>query len=53
MSYDNTSEVTEWASQMKFDTRAISMKNTHHATMSELLIGKNMAWFDLSSKAAA
>lgn len=53
MSYDHTSEVTDWATQMNFDTRGISMKNTHHATMSELLIGKDMSWFDLSSKAAA
>lgn len=53
MSYDHTSEVTNWAIQMNFDTRAISMKHTHHTTMSELLIGKDMSWFDLSSKAAA
>ena len=53
MSYDHTSEVTDWATQMNFDTRAISMKNTHHATMSELLIGKDMSWFDLNSKVAA
>ena len=53
MSYHRTTEVIDWAAQMNFDTRAISMKNTHHATMSELLIGKDMSWFDLSSKAAA
>ena len=34
MSYDNTSEVLELAKQYGFETRAISMKNTHHATRS-------------------
>lgn len=53
MSYDNTDEVTQWATAEGFAVRPISMKNAHHATMSELLIGKNMAWFDRSSAIAA
>lgn len=44
MSYDNTSEVLELAKQYGFETRAISMKNTHHATMDEVIIGKDLAW---------
>ncbi len=26
--------------------RLIPMKNTHHATMEELVIGKNLSWMD-------
>lgn len=44
MSYDNTEEVLELAKTYGFQTRAISMKNTHNATMDEVIIGKNLAW---------
>jgi DNA adenine methylase len=44
MSYDNTAEVVRWASDFNLQVRPISMKNTHHATMDELLISKNFAW---------
>jgi len=44
MSYDNTAEVSELAKQHDFETRAIAMKNTHHAKMTELLIGKDLSW---------
>jgi DNA adenine methylase len=46
MSYDKTDEIEELARQYNFQTRAIAMKNTHHAKMSELLIGKNLAWLN-------
>jgi DNA adenine methylase len=44
MSYDNTVEVAELAKKHGFETRPIAMKNTHHAKMMELLIGKDLSW---------
>jgi DNA adenine methylase len=44
MSYDNTDEVAKLASTFGFATRAIAMKNTHHAKMTELLIGRDLTW---------
>ncbi len=29
-----------------FQMRLIPMTNTHHATMEELVIGKNLSWMD-------
>lgn len=45
MSYDNTVEIAELAKEHGFQTRPIAMKNTHHAKMTELLIGKDLSWF--------
>ena len=44
MTYDNADEVKCMASARAFDTRLIAMKNTHHAEMSELVVGKNLEW---------
>lgn len=44
LTYDNTREVSEWAHEFGFQTRAVTMKNTHHARMTELLIGKDLDW---------
>ena len=44
MSYDNTVEIAQLAKQYGFETRAIAMKNTHHAKMTELLIGRDLSW---------
>jgi len=44
MTYDNADEVCALAGRHGFKTKAISMKNTHHAKMNELLIGKNLDW---------
>ena len=44
MTYDNAEEVCALARQHDFETMAVSMKNTHHAEMNELLIGKNLGW---------
>ena len=44
MTYDNAEEVLELATNHGFSTRLISMMNTHHATMRELIIGHNLAW---------
>ncbi len=44
MTYDHASSVLELAKKFGFQTKAIAMKNTHHAEMSELLIGRNLDW---------
>ena len=44
MTYDNAAEITELASEFRFETRAVAMKNTHHTQMRELLIGRNLDW---------
>lgn len=44
MTYDNAQEVQTMAKKHGFETKAIPMKNTHHAKLNELLIGKNLNW---------
>jgi DNA adenine methylase len=44
MSYDDAPEVRMLARAYGFDIQAVAMKNTHHAKMSELLIGRNLNW---------
>ena len=44
MTYDNAGEVRKMATEYGFETRAIPMKNAHHAKLDELLIGKNLQW---------
>jgi DNA adenine methylase len=44
MSYDNTPEVVSWAKKFGFKTKSIAMKSTHHAKMTELLIGRDLSW---------
>lgn len=44
MTYDNSAEVSSLAKNYGFDTRPVSMKNTHHAKMEELLIGRDLSW---------
>ncbi|QDV77697.1 hypothetical protein [Botrimarina mediterranea] len=44
MTYDNKGPVREMAEAHGFDYMEIAMKNTHHAVMSELLIGRNLDW---------
>lgn len=45
MTYDNAEGVVALAQKRNFAVKAISMKNTHHAEMSELLIGRNLDWY--------
>jgi DNA adenine methylase len=49
MSYDNTPEIQALAKEFHFDTRQVAMKNTHHAKMTELLIGRDLAFLDAAS----
>ena len=51
VTYDHTREIARMADEFSFETRAIAMKNTHHAKMTELLIGKDLDW--LRSAASA
>lgn len=44
MSYDNTKEVADLAAEFGFESKPIAMKNTHHAKMTELLIGRDLSW---------
>ncbi len=46
MTYDNAEEVKIMARRHGFHMRLIPMTNTHHATMEELVIGKDLAWMD-------
>ena len=46
MSYDNTAEVRALAGRFGFASRPIALKNTHHAKMTELLIGRDLSWLD-------
>ncbi len=44
ITYDNADELYDLARQYHFDTQLVAMKSSHHAEMTELLIGKNLAW---------
>ena len=44
MTYDDADEVRALALEHRFETRLVAMNNTHHATMTELLIGRNLDW---------
>jgi DNA adenine methylase len=46
MTYDNADEVKEMARRHGFQMRLIPMTNTHHATMEELVIGRDLTWMD-------
>ena len=51
LTYDNTGEIAALARECAFESEPITMKNTHHAKMTELLIGKNLEWLMGSSSA--
>ena len=44
MTYDNAEEVKRLAHRHNLSAETISMRNTHHATMRELLISHDLAW---------
>ncbi len=46
ITYDEAEEVKEMARLHGFQMRLIPMKNTHHATMNELIIGNDLSWLD-------
>jgi DNA adenine methylase len=51
LTYDHTREIAALADEFNFESEPIAMKNTHHAKMTELLIGKDLSW--LRSAASA
>jgi len=46
ITYDNAEEVKIMARRHGFQMRLIPMSNTHHATMEELVIGRDLSWMD-------
>lgn len=46
MTYDNAEEVKNMASRRGLAVQPIPMKNTHHAQMTELVIGRNLDWME-------
>lgn len=44
LTYDNAEEVKYLVRKFGFEMRPIAMKNTHHAKMTELVIGKDLSW---------
>lgn len=46
ITYDDAEEVKMLARTYNFHMRLIPMTNTHHATMKELVIGKDLSWMD-------
>lgn len=46
ITYDNAEEVRRMARSHGFQMRLIPMTNTHHATIEELVIGKDLSWMD-------
>jgi DNA adenine methylase len=44
VTYDNADEVKALAKKYGFQAKPIPMKNTHHAAMTELVIGRNLNW---------
>jgi DNA adenine methylase len=53
MTYDNTAEIRELAGKFNFEMKTVAMKNTHHARMRELLIGRSLAWVQGSISSGA
>ncbi len=46
MTYDNTPEIAALAAEFGFQAKPVAMKNTHHAKMTELLIGRDLDWLN-------
>jgi len=44
LTYDDADGVRKLAQKYGLETKLIAMKNTHHAEMTELLIGRNLDW---------
>jgi DNA adenine methylase len=44
MTYDDEVEVRVLAERYGFEVRTVAMKSAHHATMKELLIGRDLQW---------
>lgn len=47
MTYDSAEEIVSLASSHRLDTALVAMRNTHNATMYELLVGRDLGWASL------
>jgi DNA adenine methylase len=47
ITYDDAEEVRALARNYRLETRTVAMSNTHHATMNELLISRDLNWLGL------
>lgn len=52
LTYDSAEEIVDLATEFGFETQAVAMKNTHHARMNELLVGKDLTWLRLAQASA-
>jgi DNA adenine methylase len=52
MTYDNAKEIRQLAARHHFDAELVPMKSTHHAEMTELLIGRDLAWLRAPDRTA-
>ena len=50
MTYDNAPELMKLARKHSFQVKPVAMKNTHHAKMTELLIGRNLDWLEETAR---
>ncbi len=46
MTYNNADEVRQLVDKYGFESRPVAMKNTRHATMTELVISRDLSWMD-------
>ena len=53
MTYDNATEVRELARRHGFQAKPVAMKNTHHAELTELVIGRDLSWMSTFRQAPA
>ena len=44
LTYDDAPDVRDLAARHSFEVECVAMKNTHHAKMMELLIGRSLSW---------
>jgi DNA adenine methylase len=44
LTYENSPDVYELAKKHSFQVKTVAMKNTHHAKMTEILIGRDLDW---------
>jgi hypothetical protein len=44
MTYDDSQEIRRLVVKFRFDCETIPMRNTHNATVLELLIGRDLGW---------
>ncbi|MCJ7583683.1 MAG: DNA adenine methylase [Anaerolineales bacterium] len=47
ITYDDAEEVRALARNYRLETRTVAMSNTHHATMNELLISRDLHWLGI------